>query len=84
MILATSEANGYLWLGALLIIGTAISLYAYAKVVRAMYEPTTGHPPRDLRPFVPLAWASAGICAVVVIAMAFYPLTPSNVLPLVR
>jgi NADH-quinone oxidoreductase subunit N len=84
LILATSEANGYLWLGALLIVGTAISLYAYAKVVRAMYEPGTGHLPRDFRPFVPLAWASAAVCAVLVIAMTFYPLTPSDVLPLVR
>ena len=58
-------------------------LYAYAKVIFAMYAPEEG-PQRDLRPFVPLAWASAALCAAVVIAMTFYPLTPSNVLPLVR
>jgi NADH-quinone oxidoreductase subunit N len=83
LILSTSVASGYLWLGALLIVGTAISLYAYAKVIRAMYGRDEGEV-RELRPFVPLAWASAAICAVLVIAMAFYPLTPSNVLPLVR
>jgi NADH-quinone oxidoreductase subunit N len=83
LILSSSVSSGYLWLGALLIVGTAISLYAYAKVIRLMYEPEEGRL-HDVRPFVPLAWASAGICAVLVIAMTFYPLTPSNVLPLVR
>ncbi len=83
LILATSVQSGYVWLAALLIVGTAISLYAYAKVIRAMYA-RAEHDVSDLRPFVPLAWASAAICAVLVVAMAFYPLTPSNVLPLVR
>jgi len=83
LILSSSVSSGYLWLGALLIVGTAISLYAYAKVIRVMYARDEGEP-RDLRPFVPLAWASAAICAFFVIAMTFYPLTPSNVLPLVR
>ena len=83
LILSSSAANGYVWLGALLIIGTAISLYAYAKVIRVMYsrEEAPGH---EARPFVPLAWASAALCAVAVVVMAFYPLTPSNILPLVR
>lgn len=82
LILATSVSSGYAWLAAVLIVGTAISLYAYAKVIRAMYLAPDGHHPHDLRPFVPLAWASAAICAAAVVAMAFYPLTPSNVLPL--
>ena len=84
LILAVTVANGYIWLAAALIVGTAISLYAYAKVIRAMYAPQDGPHGQDLRPFVPLAWVSAAICAAVVIAMTFYPLTPSNVLPLVR
>jgi NADH-quinone oxidoreductase subunit N len=84
LILAVTLANGYIWLAAALIVGTAISLYAYAKVIRAMYAPEEGPHGDDLRPFVPLAWASAALCAAVVIAMTFYPLTPSNVLPLVR
>jgi NADH-quinone oxidoreductase subunit N len=83
LILSASVDSGYLWLAALLIAGTAISLYAYAKVFRAMYEREEGEV-HDVRPFVPLAWASAAICAVALIAMTFYPLTPSNVLPLVR
>jgi NADH-quinone oxidoreductase subunit N len=84
LILFSSEAAGYLWLGALLIVGTAISLYAYAKVIRSMYETGQRHKPADVRPFAPLAWAGAAVCLVAVIAMAFYPLTPSNVLPLAR
>jgi NADH-quinone oxidoreductase subunit N len=83
LILSSSVSSGYVWLGALLIIGTAISLYAYAKVIRAMYSRDLGDA-HDVRPFVPLAWASAAICALLVIAMTFYPLTPSNILPLVR
>jgi NADH-quinone oxidoreductase subunit N len=79
LILASTDASGYEWLGDLLIVGTAISLYAYAKVIRAMYE--RAQPAADVRPFVPLAWVSAVFCLVAVIAMAFYPLTPSNVLP---
>jgi NADH-quinone oxidoreductase subunit N len=84
LILATGAANGYFWLAGLLIVGTAISLYAYAKVIRAMYERGAEAKPDDARPLAPLAWLSAAICAVAVIAMSFYPLTPSNVLPLVK
>ncbi len=83
LILASGVASGYLWLAALLIVGTAVSLYGYAKVIRAMYGGEEGEA-RDLRPFVPLAWTSVAVCAVAVIVMAFYPFTPSNVLPLVR
>jgi len=84
LILSSSVSNGYAWLGGVLIVGTAISLYAYAKIVRAMYARDEHAHPHDASPAVPLAWASAVICAVVVIVMAFYPLTPSNILPLVR
>ncbi len=85
LILATSADSGYAWLGGLLVAGTAISLYAYAKVVRAMYLPQSGdHHVADLRPIAPLAWISVTLCLIGVIAMTFYPLTPSNVLPLLR
>ena len=84
LILSTSVSTGYAWLGIALIIGTAISLYAYAKVIRAMYERNEHAHTHAAHPFVPLAWASAVVCFVVVIALTFYPLTPSNVLPLVR
>jgi NADH-quinone oxidoreductase subunit N len=84
LILATSVENGYAWLAGLLVVGTAISLYAYAKVIRVMYELPEEGEPTDLRPFVPLAWVSVAVCAVAVVVMTFYPLTPSNVLPLVQ
>jgi NADH-quinone oxidoreductase subunit N len=72
LILRSTVATGYAWLGALLVVGTAISLYAYGRVVRTMYdrEPRAVH---DARPFVPLAAISAAICTVAVIALTFYP-----------
>jgi len=84
LILSTSVAAGYAWLGVVLIVGTAISLYAYAKVIRAMYARDEHGHPHDASPFVPLAWESAIACFTIVIVMTFYPYTPSNVLPLVR
>jgi NADH-quinone oxidoreductase subunit N len=84
LILASTDASGYEWLGDLLIVGTAISLYAYAKVIRAMYERGGPEPATHTRPLAPLAWISAAVCLVAVIAMAFYPLTPSNILPLAQ
>jgi NADH-quinone oxidoreductase subunit N len=84
LILSTSVDAGYAWLGGVLIVGTAISLYAYAKVIRAMYARDEHAHTHDVRPFVPLAWAGAAACFAIVLVMTFYPLTPSNVLPLVR
>jgi NADH:ubiquinone oxidoreductase subunit 2 (subunit N) len=84
LILGTTVNAGYAWLGGVLIIGTAISLYAYAKVIFAMYV-HGGHPhTREVKPVAPLAWISAVACAVLLLVLTFYPLTPSNVLPLVR
>jgi NADH-quinone oxidoreductase subunit N len=86
LILSTSVNAGFTWLGVALIVGTAISLYAYAKVIRLMYMHDThehAHA-RDAHPAVPLAWLSAVLCFAIVIAMTFYPYTPSNILPLVR
>ena len=82
LILSTAVGNGFVWLAGFLIAGTAISLYAYAKFIAAMYGADDGLPSRGHRPVAPLAWASVALCAVVVIVMALYPLTPSNVLPL--
>jgi NADH-quinone oxidoreductase subunit N len=93
LILASSVSAGYAWLAGLLVIGTAISLYAYAKVIAAMYaapeslaDSGTGEAggSAEALPVVPLAWISLVICAIALVAMTFYPLTPSNVLPLVR
>jgi NADH-quinone oxidoreductase subunit N len=84
LILSTNVSAGYVWLGAFLIVGTAISLYAYAKVVWLMYQRDEHHKTRDARPFVPFAWASVALCAAALFVMNFYPIAPSNVLPLVK
>jgi NADH-quinone oxidoreductase subunit N len=84
LILSTSVNAGYPWLGGVLIAGTAISLYAYAKVIFAMYARDGHGHTHDVRPFAPLAWISAVACFLLVLIMTFYPYTPSNVLPLVR
>jgi NADH-quinone oxidoreductase subunit N len=84
LILSTSVSAGYAWLGGVLIVGTAISLYAYAKVIGAMYSRDTHAHAHDGTPVAPLAWISAVACCVLLLVMTFYPLTPSNVLPLVR
>lgn len=84
LILSSSVNAGYAWLGVVLIAGTAVSLYAYAKVIRAMYQRDEHGRTHDVHPFVPLAYLSAAACAVLLVVMTFYPLTPSNVLPLVK
>ncbi|MGZ3497320.1 MAG: NADH-quinone oxidoreductase subunit N [Vulcanimicrobiaceae bacterium] len=84
LILSTNVEAGYSWLAALLILGTAVSLYAYFKIIRLMYDRDESHRIQEVRPTAPLAWVSLAICLIGVIAMTFYPLTPSNVLPLVK
>jgi len=85
LILASTVDAGYVWLAVLLVVGTAISVYAYFKIVRAMYGRTTGAP--LVRAFVPastLPWIGVALCAVATLALGLYPLTPSDVLPLVK
>jgi NADH-quinone oxidoreductase subunit N len=85
LILASSVASGFVWLGVLLIVGTAISAYAYFKIVRAMYARTTGAPiVRAFKPASALPWVGVAICAVATLVLGFYPLAPSDVLPLVK
>lgn len=85
LILASAVTAGYVWLSALLIVGTAISAYAYFKIVRAMYGRTTGAPIQ--RAFVPasaLPWVGVAVCAVATLVLGFYPIAPSDILPLVK
>jgi NADH-quinone oxidoreductase subunit N len=84
LILASSVSAGYWWLSALLIVGTAVSLYAYAGVIWAMYSPGEDAPQTGQAVIAPLAWSSAAVCAIALLAMTLYPLTPSNILPLVK
>ncbi len=83
LILATNVNTGYPWLAALLIAGTAISLYAYFKIIRLMYE-RPAPAAALMRPRLPLAYVTVALCAAALLVMTFYPLTPSNVLPLAK
>lgn len=83
LILSATVSSGYAWLGFLLIAGTAISLYAYFKVIRLMYERSDAGA-AVARQLQPLAWLGVGVCLAAVIAMTFYPVTPSNILPLLK
>ena len=68
-----------------LIVGTAISIYAYLKVVRAMYSRSTGAPAvhGGTSPGA-LPWVGVGVCALVTLVLCFYPIAPSDVIPLVK
>lgn len=83
LILSANVNAGFPWLAALLIAGTAISLYAYFKVIRLMYDRHAEPQPAESAA-LPLAYVTVAICAALVVIMTFYPLTPSNVLPLVK
>jgi NADH-quinone oxidoreductase subunit N len=85
LILASSVDAGYAWLAVILIVGTAISAYVYLKVVRAMYARGAGVAlQRPVQPASLWPWLGVAVCAVAVLVMAFYPLAPSDVLPLVK
>jgi NADH-quinone oxidoreductase subunit N len=81
LILSTNVSAGFPWLAGLLIAGTAISLYAYFKVIRTMYYRHAKAPALP-KPATPLAYVSLALCLGFIIVMTFFPFTPSNVLPL--
>ena len=84
LILAAQVDAGYLWLAAVLIVGTAISLYAYAKVIRVMYTRVDlAHVPQFRSP-TPTPWFGVVACAVLVFVLGLYPIAPSAVIPLVK
>jgi NADH-quinone oxidoreductase subunit N len=84
LILASTAGAGYAWLAGVLILGTAISIYVYFKIVRAMFARIDPVHVRDERPLTPLPWITVAVCAVAVFALGLVPLAPSNVMPLVR
>jgi NADH-quinone oxidoreductase subunit N len=84
LILASSVGAGYPWLAGVLILGTAISIYVYFKIVRAMFVPVDEAHVRDERSANVLPWITIAICAAAVFALGLVPYTPSNILPLVR
>lgn len=84
-IVANAFGAGYPGLAAVLIVGTAISIYAYMKIARAMYARTVrapGHPVAI--PLTPLPWVGVAVCAVAVVLLGLYPLFPSGVLPVLK
>jgi NADH-quinone oxidoreductase subunit N len=84
LILTTSVSAGYAWLAGILIIGTAISAYVYFKIVRAMFAQVDSAHVRDERSRTVLPWLAVAVCAVATFALGLFPLTPSNILPLVK
>jgi NADH-quinone oxidoreductase subunit N len=85
LILATDVNGGYPWLAVLLIVGTAISAYAYFKIVLAMYGRTTGAQiQRAVKPSSALPWVGVAICAVATLVLGLYPILPSDIVPLVK
>jgi NADH-quinone oxidoreductase subunit N len=84
LILAATVSAGYAWLGGVLILGTAISIYVYFKIVRAMFARVDEAHVRDERATNALPWITVALCAAAVLVLGLYPFTPSNVLPLVH
>ncbi|GAC1579992.1 MAG: NADH-quinone oxidoreductase subunit N [Candidatus Elarobacter sp.] len=84
LILASTVGAGYAWLAGVLILGTAISAYVYFKIVRAMFVRFDPAHVRDERPANALPWIAVGVCAAATFVLGIIPLTPSNVLPLVK
>ena len=84
LILSSAVSAGYAWLAGILILGTAVSLYVYFKIVRMMYERHESKHVIGVTSNAPLAWVSVGVCAIATIVLTFYPVAPSNILPLVK
>ena len=84
LILAATVGAGYAWLGGVLILGTAISAYVYFKIVRVMFVQADPQHVRDERSRNALPWVAVAVCAAATFLLGIVPLTPSNVLPLVK
>ncbi len=84
LILASTVGAGYWWLSVLLIAGTAISVYVYFKIVRAMFVRVNPAHVRDERSTNPLPWISVAVCAAAIFIFGIYPFAPSDILPLVK
>jgi NADH:ubiquinone oxidoreductase subunit 2 (subunit N) len=65
-------------------LSTAISAYVYFKIIRVMFAQVDPKHVRDERSSNMLPWVAVAVCAVATFALGIVPLTPSNVLPLVK
>ena len=84
LILAATVNAGYAWLGGVLILGTAISIYVYFKIIRMMFVRIDSAHVRDERSANLFPWVTVAVCAIAVFVLGLYPFTPSNVIPLVH
>ena len=84
LILAASVGAGYAWLAFLLVVGTAISLYAYLKIVRMMYSPSFGRGTSIAVTRGSLPWIGVAVCAAAVLFLAFHPVWPEGSLATLR
>jgi NADH-quinone oxidoreductase subunit N len=85
LILASTVGAGYAWLAGVLILGTAISAYVYFKIIRIMFvRIDEAHVKQLTVVHNPLPWISVAVCALAVFALGILPITPSDVLPLVK
>ena len=84
LILTSNVSTGYIWLAGLLILGTAISLYVYVKIIRAMYVPVDLAHIREIKPLSHAPWIGVVICSIVTFIFGFYPVALHDVLPRIR
>lgn len=84
LIMSSTVITGYIWLAGLLILGTAISIYVYVKIIRAMYVPVDMKHIREIRPFSYAPWIGVAICAFATFFYGFYPVALHDVLPRIR
>ncbi len=84
LILSSTVITGYLWLAGLLILGTAISIYVYVKIIRAMYVPVDLAHIREIRPLSHLPWIGVAVCSLATFVFEFYPVALHDVLPRIR
>ncbi|BDE07144.1 NADH-quinone oxidoreductase subunit N [Vulcanimicrobium alpinum] len=84
LILAAATGAGFAWLAGVLILGTAISAYVYFKIVRAMFARVDPVHVRDERSPNALPWIVVAFGAAATFALGLVPLTPSDILPLVK
>jgi NADH-quinone oxidoreductase subunit N len=87
LILASAVNSGYVWLAACLIIGTAISIYAYFKIIRTMYVPTRREAVSATLAISQVAWTpwiTIGVCGVAVFVLGIYPRIPNAILPMMK
>jgi NADH-quinone oxidoreductase subunit N len=78
LILANTIGAGFVNLAVLLVIGTAISFYAYLKIVRLMYAPSFGQGVNVVVPRSRLPWIAIAVCAVAVLVLALHPIVPTG------